>query len=35
MNFSKADLAGAVCAAAAVALIAWMCFRSWGGVLPF
>jgi len=35
MHFSKADLAGAGCAAAAVALIAWMCFRSWGGILPF
>jgi len=35
MNFSKADLAGAGCALAAIGLVAWMCFSSWGGILPF
>jgi hypothetical protein len=28
-------IAGMICALAAVVLIAWMCFESWGGVSPF
>ena len=28
-------IAGVVCAVAAIGLIAWMCFQSWGGVSPF
>jgi hypothetical protein len=35
MKLSRQDVIGASCAAAAVIVIAWMCVRSWGGVLPF
>ena len=35
MKLSRSDLIGGGCALAAIGLIAWMCFRSWGGILPF
>jgi hypothetical protein len=35
MKAGRTEIAGVICAIAAVALIAWMCFQSWGGVSPF
>jgi hypothetical protein len=35
MKLSRSDLIGFACAFAAMALIAWMCLESWGGLSPF
>ena len=35
MKLSRSDLVGFACAFAAMTLIGWMCFESWGGGLPF
>jgi hypothetical protein len=35
MKPSRPDLIGFACAIAAMGIIAWLCFASWGGALPF
>ena len=35
MKAGRTEIAGIFCAIAAVGLIAWMCFESWGGLSPF
>ncbi|MBY9066708.1 hypothetical protein K1X12_07340 [Hyphomonas sp. WL0036] len=35
MKLDRMQLVGVICAVAAIGLVAWMCYQSWGGISPF